>query len=468
MMEKKEPVLTYADIVHSTAGESFSGTRSEGVGSVVADSRECSPGSLFVALPGERTDGHFFIEEALTNGSSLVLLNRRFAEKNKEKISSLAKKTGAGFVVVPDTLRALQELARFHMRRLESVVRVGVTGSSGKTTTKEIVGAILLKAASGFMNRGNLNSEIGLPLSTFSVTRADHYAIFEMGMNHQGEMDVLVDIVRPDVAAITNIGTAHIGLLGSQEAIATEKKKIFACFDGDQTGFIYEDEPFYGFLSRGVRGVVRPYGPRSTPGYRGGTNLGLDGYLLKVGDREARLPLIGIHNLHNALCAVSIADHFGVPLDLVVEGLESVRAISGRGEIVRGPVTIVQDSYNANPEAFERAIDFFDEVAWKGRKIIVAGSMKELGAESLSAHARVGRMLAASSADAVFLFGEEMSAAREAFAARSKPLFFFSDFDELKNEVLSFVHEGDLLMLKASRGMELERLVPDLRKAVQA
>ena len=454
--------MTIVEIIRATGGEVLALGNKGFAASVAVDSRQCSRDSLFVALPGERTDGHLFVEDALRRGTSLSLVNRKFAQENKEKIVLLAERMQAGFIVVSDTLRALQDLARFHMRKLADVVRVGITGSSGKTTTKDLVGSILKRSASTFVSEGNLNSEIGLPLSAFRVQKTDRYAVFEMGMNHQGEMDVLVDIVQPDLAAITNIGTAHIGFLGSKDAIAAEKKKIFVLFDGHQTGFVFEEEPYFSFLKDGIRGSILPYGPTTTPGYEGSVGLGIEGFDLWVRGRPMRLALVGKHNLHNALCAISIAEHLGVPLTDIQEGLEAVRPISGRGEVLRGRITVLQDSYNANPESFAKAVDFLGDLPWEGRKVIVAGSMMELGHASSEAHARVGKLLAGSTADALFLFGAE---AEEIYlqCEGSKPtVFWTTEFAELRRALIDFVREGDLVLLKGSRSMELERLLPDL------
>ncbi len=462
MGSSSAPLLTIVEIIRETGGEVVALGQRGFVSSVAIDSRQCSRESLFVALPGERTDGHFYLAEALRRGSSLSLVNRKFVQENKEKIALLAERTQAGFIAVSDTLRALQDLARFHMRRLSKVTRIGVTGSSGKTTTKDLIGSILQRSASTFASEGNLNSEIGLPLSVFQAKASDRFAVFEMGMNHQGEMDILVDIVRPDIAAITNIGTAHIGLLGSKDAIASEKKKIFSRFNGHQTGFVFEKEAYFSFLKDGIRGSILPYGPTTTPGYEGSVGLGIEGFDLRVRGRPMRLALVGNHNLHNALCAISIAQHLGVSLADVQEGMEAVRPVSGRGEVLRGRITVLQDSYNANPESFAKAVDFLGDLPWEGRKIIVAGSMKELGHESAEAHARVGALLAGSTADALFLFGDEMEAAYLQCANGKPTVFWTTDFDALRKAVREFVKEGDVVLLKGSRSMELERLLPDL------
>lgn len=445
-----------------------SSDRPAGVESVVIDSRTATGGSLFVALHGERTDGHFFLEDAIRRGSLLCLVDRKFAEENKEQILALTLRYGERIIAVADTLEALQNLARFHMRRLKGVVAIGVTGSTGKTTTKEILGSVLLRDTPGFMNRGNLNSEIGLPLSTFSVKTGHRYAIFEMGISHQGEMDVLADIVRPEIAVITNIGTAHVGFLGSQDGIAAEKKRIFSQFDGGQTGFVWEDEPYFAFLSAGVNGRVVPYGARTTPGYSGSEGRGLDGWGLTLDGRRFTLPLVGAHNLINALCAISVARFLGIEPEQIRAGIEAVHPLPGRGRVLRGPVTIVEDSYNANPEAFVRAVDFLRDLPWNGRKVIVAGSMKELGAKSAEAHHSIGEIIRSAQTDAAFLFGEEMEEAYRVLEGSSMRAFWTADFETLAQSLTAYVASGDIVLLKGSRAVALERLVPALQEAVLA
>ena len=183
--------------------------------SVQIDSRHCEPRSLFVPLAGENTDGHLFIPSAVENGSSLCFVNRQYFLNHKEVFSLLAENHTVGFLVVDDCLTSLQNLARHHMRTMDKLTVIGITGSNGKTTTKEIVGAVLSRFDNTFINPGNYNSEIGLPLAVLGIGPEHRYAVLELGMNRAGEMDILVEIAQPRIAAVTNIGIAHVGLLGN-------------------------------------------------------------------------------------------------------------------------------------------------------------------------------------------------------------------------------------------------------------
>ncbi len=458
-----QKLFSVADIAEVTAGAVVRTTSADAaVIGVAVDSRKVRDGYLFVALPGERTDGHEFLGEAAAAGAAALLVSEAQVNQRSSHWSALPAGRGPAVIAAADTLAALQSLARHHMRSATSVVRVGITGSSGKTTTKEILGAILGRAAPTAVNEGNLNSEIGLPLACFGVGSGHRFAIFEMGMNHRGEMDVLADIVRPDAGLVTNIGTAHIGLVGSQEEIASEKKRIFAHFDGSQKAFLPEDEPYRDFLQEGVRGRVILFGPRSTRGYRGSENQGLGGTLIHWEGFRIRFPLFGPHNLANALGAISVASELGVPNAEIRDGLEAVTPLFGRSQIIRGSVTVIMDCYNANPDSMDKALSFVSEVPWDGRKIVVLGGMRELGAGTADAHRALGETLRDSHFDAIRLLGAEMEQAWTALSgsAAAQRTRWHAELSVLGHELGSNLRDGDLVLLKGSRGLEMERLLP--------
>jgi UDP-N-acetylmuramoyl-tripeptide--D-alanyl-D-alanine ligase len=445
----------------------FPAARETEIASVAIDSRAVQPGALFVALAGERADGHQHLGQAMERGARALLVEEGKARAMGDSLREQAASAGTAVVAVADTLAGLQDLARRHMRRLPPITRIAVTGSNGKTTTKEIIGGILSVGSAVAVNEGNLNSEIGLPVACFAVQPAHRYAVFEMGMNRRGEMDILTDIVRPDLALITNVGTAHIGLLGSKQHIAEEKKRIFARFSGSQTGFLNDEEPFSAFLAEGVKGRIVFFGPRSTRGYRGSESQGLDGTLIHWEGFRIRFPLFGPYNVSNALGAISVAQELGVPPAEVRDGLEAVRPLFGRSQIIRGPVTVVFDCYNANPDSMDQALSFLEQLPWPGRKLAVLGGMRELGEEGAEAHRTLGRRLAFSTLDAILLFADEMADAWGELSSgpRGDSCFWTADFNTLTARVRGLLHEGDILLIKGSRGLELERLLPELSAA---
>jgi UDP-N-acetylmuramoyl-tripeptide--D-alanyl-D-alanine ligase len=280
-----------------------------------------------------------------------------------------------------------------------------------------------------------------------------------MGMNRRGEIEELARIVEPAVALITNTGSPHIGILGSRTMIAKEKKNIFSRFSGTERALIPEDDDFTDFLAEGIRGQVVFYGPASFPEWEGVRDLGLGGSEIRWAGEWVRFRLPGKHNLKNALAAAALAREAGAGGDAIRRGLESVKPLFGRSEVVEGPVSVIRDCYNASPESAAGALAFCDGLDWGGRKIYVMGSMLELGDHARKAHEDLGRLLAASGADKVFLFGEEMKTAAEALGrAGRKDFFHAGDMEDLAAALEKYVRPGDLVLLKGSRGNALERL----------
>ena len=440
------------------------------ISTVVVDSRLSVPGALFVALKGERVDGADYAAEALRRGAACVLADF----SRKEELSSLI--AGPGFAKVcaiyaDKPLAALQGLAREHRRRMKGLVRVGVTGSSGKTTTKECIAAILAAAnpaGTVAASSGNLNSDVGMALALFTLKASHRFGVFEMGMNRKGEMDELASMYEPDLALITNVGTAHVGLIGSRQGIAGEKKRIFSRFDGRQTGFVWEGDDFRSFLEEDVAGRVVEFGPGSTLACESAASLGLRGWKMKVGGVDFLYALPGRHNLLDALGAISVAGELGIGPGAIAEGLGSVKPLFGRSELFSGKITLYRDCYNANPDSIRAVLDLCDSVEWPGRRLYVLGSMRELGADSEAEHRAVGSRAASSRAERLFFFGQEMEVAAETCRAggfKPERLFHTNDISVLESAVLSGLKPGDLVMVKASRGLELERLTEAIFRA---
>ncbi len=429
---------------------------------VETDSRNAGPGVLFVALSGERTDGHGFARKASDTGAGSVLVSS--AWWNSQGKSAFAG-SGAVVIAVPDPLVSLQEAATAWRLRFPALERFGVTGSSGKTTAKELLAAMLDGSNSMVKNPGNLNSDIGLPASVFHIRPRHTVAVFEMGINRPGEMDILARIYEPGYALVTNIGTAHIGVLGgTRRAIADEKKKIASRFTGNQVLVIWEEDDFREVLMSGIQGRVYTYGPRTTDGFEGARDLGFDGWAVRYQGIDVRLRIPGAHNLLNALGAMRIASLYGASAQDIAGGLESVSPLPGRTSIVRGEYTVVDDCYNANEESVTAALAFCDALETDARRVYVLGSMKELGAESGAAHARIGTLAAASKAAAILFYGEEMRTAYA--AARIAPshslMHHYEQYEDLEAAMTALAKSGDLILVKASRSMELDRLTARL------
>ncbi len=452
--------LDRGQLLESTRGTLLADAPVWPLDSVVIDSRKAARGALFVALAGARTDGHEHVADAVSRGARCLLIRRDRQELVRERLAA-AGRDAVAVVAVDDTLAGLQDIAARRIARLAGMVKIGVTGSSGKTTTKEAIGSILAQAAPTAISEGNLNSESGLPLALLSAGPEHRYGVFELAVDHPGEMDRLSAILRPDVAVITNIGSAHGEQLGSRDGIAAEKKKIFSRFDGRGTGFVWEGDDYREFLSRDVKGKVLTFGERSTPGYRGSVDLGLDGSAIDWEGLRVHFPLFGPHNLLNALAAVSVAVELGIAPEHVRAGLERVRPLFGRSQVVRGAWTLLVDCYNSNPESLSAVLRFVSGLPWPGRRVAVLGSMLELGAASGAAHEEAGRRLCESRVDRVFLFGEEMKAAEGVCRALCPERLALAtvEIERLIAAVRAELRGGDLVLIKGSRGMALERLL---------
>ena len=461
------------------------GSRTAGFRAVSTDSRQVEKDALFVALPGEKTDGHGFVEAAFKAGAVGALVCKDMIEKYA--LIRGAERKGEGgdtdindnrnnenrvLLIVDNTLKALQLLAKAYLDKFPGLLRIGITGSSGKTTTKEIAAAIIGREKRVVYNRANLNSDIGLPLSVFQVRAEHEVGIFELGMNRRGEIAEIAGVLRPHLALITNVGSAHIGIIGSEAGIAQEKKAIFAFFGSagtgkdnktaNETAFVPAGSAFAGYLCEGVNGNVRLY-PDAAEGsdgvFDGVKDCGIFGWECVFEGERVRFPLPGRHNLENAAAAVALARELGIGREAIAAGLSSVTPLSGRGEVVETEmgghrVTVVNDGYNANPDSMEKALSFFDGTAWNGRKIIVAGEMFELGERSAGEHEKLFLKLNAVKADKKYFFHVSGT------AFQSGDIAVYDDIERLKADIYSDARENDLVLLKGSRVCELERVLP--------
>lgn len=467
MAQDRQYILFTAGELGGMIGAACKGNLDAPIREVVTDSRLVRAGVLFVALRGSRVDGHRFIEDACRAGAAAVMAEMAHKDMALAACRNAGCMDRACLLLVESTLSGLQAAARAYRRRM-NLFRIGVTGSSGKTTTKECIGAILRACYPDntvAMNEGNLNSDIGLALAMFTLRPEHRIGVFEMGMNRKGEMDELVAMYEPDMAVITNIGTAHLGMLGSRQAIAEEKKKIFSRFTGSQRGFIWENDEYRDFLARDVQGTILEFGPKSTRGLEQAVSLGIHGWRLIWKGQSLQFPLPGEHNLLNACAALSVADALALDPPAVARGLASVKPLFGRSELRTGRITVLQDCYNANPESMAAALELVGSLPWEGRKVLVLGSMLELGEEAAEAHRRVLAQAFAINPAAVFAFGEDMAAAAAGLQAQESGtvrLVACTDMQALIETVCDVVQDGDLVLIKGSRGMALERLTEAL------
>ena len=428
-----------------------------GFSSVAIDSRAVKDGSLFFALAGSSQDGHKFVQSAFNSGASGAVVDS--SKLDNFDLINAAKKAGKDLIVVGDTKKGLQDAARVYLEKFPNLKKVGITGSSGKTTTKEITAAIISCEKNTVMNKGNLNSETGLPLSVFEVRAHHEVGVFELGMNRPNEIFEIAEVLKPNVASITNIGSAHIEYFGSKTKIVNEKKCIFKFLKSGDIALIPEKDEFAEELAEGVTGKVKFYGQDNFKEFEGCRSLGLEGTEIIWAGEKVRFALPGKHSLDDAIAAIAIAKEIPVSDNAIIRGLESVKPLFGRLEILNGKrATVIRDCYNANPESAAKSVEFCDSLEWPGRKVYVIADMLELGGSSVSEHEKLGFILSVSEAKKVFLFGNEIKAAVRNMEDNGKSFFYSGDINELSTAIDGYVKKGDLVLLKGSRGCALERL----------
>ena len=445
--------------------------------SVATDSRNVVKNTLFVPLIGEFQNGHKYIPQAVANGASVVLVNRDEATEDFSSFASVV------FIAVDNTLFALQAAARVYAKKVAAnMIRVSITGSSGKTTTKEMLVSVCKehygeKAVA--YTKGNFNSETGLPLSMFQIRGDEKIGIFEMGMNRKNEIGEISGIWQSQYGIITNIGNAHIGILGSRQNIAEEKRKSFDYIPENGAAFIPASDDFADYCTQKVRGKIVRFGktiPQAESGVNFVKSLGLKGTCFTLDGVEITLPLSGDYNFQNALGVVALCKELGISAQEIKRGLEKMTPVSGRMEIkdvkLKSGVgaTLVCDCYNANPDSMEKVINLCSEQSSKeySQKIFILGDMKELGESSVKAHAQIGNAAAKAQASLVILVGPEMKAAADVFDSNTvsnTSLVYFEandkDFYEsAANKILENAKSGALILIKGSHSMALEKLVP--------
>lgn len=419
-------------------------------GGVSTDTRTMEVGAAFFALSGERFNGDQFAVDALAAGASVVVVRKWQG----------GDVGAAAVIVVEDTLLALQQLACWWRRQLDLHV-VGITGSNGKTSTKDFTAAVLGQKFKVCATRGNLNNHIGVPLSVLSATRDDGAAVWEMGMNHSGEIAPLCEIAKPRFGVITNIGTAHIEFLGSRDEIAKEKGMLARSLPEDGMLFLPAICDYHGYLRDRTKAAIVPVGNgrglvrAEQPVFESDStrfNLVIEG----LGTTEVVLPVPGKHMVTNALLAAGVGWKLGLSLEQIADGLSSARLTGGRMNRFdcRG-VQVIDDTYNANPESMAAAIETLSDmpVVNGARKVIVLGRMGELGIHAESAHLKVG-CLARDRGLTLIAVGEGAEGIAEGGDAPH-----FGSFDDAADWLVSEVKEGDVVLFKGSRTATIEKVM---------
>ena len=423
---------------------------------VGTDSRAIKKGQLFVALKGENFDGHEYAAQSLEQGASAVLVS---------KASNVSPA-----VVVEDTRLALGDLAS-HWRAKFDMPVVAITGSNGKTTVKEMLAAILKVAtaddASVLATQGNLNNDIGLPMTMLNLGKQHRYAVLEMGMNHTGELSYLSNLAKPNVALVNNAGTAHIGELGSLEAIANAKGEIFEGLADGGTAIINADDVFANLWKNlASKHQQVTFGLKAKADVTAKYELHAASSDLELiapnGTVKFTLPAPGLHNVSNALAAASAALALNVLLENIATGLSNFAGVKGRLQTKQGfaGAKVIDDTYNANPMSMKAAIDVLKVSA--GQRIFVMGDMAELGADAASMHAEIGAYAKTAGIEKFYALGELTKNAVTAFGANA---MHFGTVEALAESLKSIMNAETTVLVKGSRSMRMERVVDAIQLA---
>ena len=445
----KEIARVCGGILHNCTGE----LQQKEVNSITTDSRKAEPGGLFVAIPGERVDGHRFIPQVMEQNALAVIAEHELPEAEYP------------YIQVKSSLQAVKDIAELYLQNLGIPV-VGITGSVGKTSTKEMIASVLSRRYRTLKTEGNFNNELGLPLTVFRLREEDEIAVLEMGISDFGEMHRLARIARPDTAVITNIGWCHLENLKDRDGILKAKTEIFDFLRKD--GHIVlngDDDKLSGIVDvngiRPVRFGLKPeleyYADEIHP-------LGFQGSRCTLhtpqGTVQVQIPMPGRHMVYNALAGAAVGQLYGLSLDQIREGIENLKPVAGRFHMIEtGKYTVIDDCYNANPVSMEASINILKD--GPGRRVAVLGDMGELGTEEKELHARVGVCAGKSGIDALYCAGP-LSAETARAAEKINPgmeIRHFSGRDELLGELPGLLKDGDTILVKASHFMEYGKIV---------
>ncbi|MBG7609423.1 MAG: UDP-N-acetylmuramoyl-tripeptide--D-alanyl-D-alanine ligase [Anaerolineae bacterium] len=469
-------MLTLADVI-----EALTNTRPAGYEKVIADvainSRECVPGALFIAMPGQRVDGHDYVSEAFKRGADFAIVQKDLPLdiplvdlRQDVPIDNNLDFNTPLLIRVDNSLTALQGVARFWRSKLDLRV-VAITGSVGKSTTKEVVASVLKQKFITLKNIGNLNNEIGLPLTILGLTEDHDYAVLEMGLYVPGEIEFLCDLAKPHVGVVTNVGTVHAERAGSQEAIAQGKSELVQALppEPDGVAILNYDDPWVRDMAKNTKAKIFYYGLDSNADLWADQveGLGLEGirFCLHYGKEKLflKVPLIGRHSVHTVLRAVAVGLVENLTWQEIITGLrtehEQLRLVAVRA---KNDALLLDDTYNASPQSVMAALNLLDEL--KGHKIAVLGDMLELGPYEKSGHQKIG-LRAAEVADKLIAVGELGNIVAE--AARSAGLsdnqvMTFDNVDQAIVYLQEHLQTDDIVLIKGSHSMRMDRIVATL------
>ncbi|EHG33006.1 UDP-N-acetylmuramoyl-tripeptide--D-alanyl-D-alanine ligase [Enterocloster clostridioformis] len=473
--------ITVKELLEATGGNLLLGQEDQHAGHISLDSRKMEGDDLFVPIVGERVDAHLFLCQAIASGAAAVFTSehhrwedvkasvRQQCGGNREQEK---KALGAAWIEVPDTKKALQDLGSFCRKRL-TLPLVGITGSVGKTTTREMIAEALSAGFLVYKTPGNSNSQVGVPITIAEIPQSAEIGVIELGMSEPGEMERISRVARVDCAVITNIGVAHIEQLGSQEHILEEKLHIQDGMPAEGILFLNGDDPLLASVvpKEGRKRVL--YGLGRDCDYRAEDLYLEEGYPVFTavhGDRSVRvrLQVMGSHMVSNAMAALAVADTYGLSMEKAALALGQFKGYKGRQQIFQwGGVTVIDDSYNASPVSMKAGLEVLASVKGEGRRIAVLADMKELGLEAVRFHEEIGAYIGEHPLDMVLLLGELASCIGSGMdAARAvTPHIEMDRLAQVEEWLDEHIREGDCILFKGSNSMKLSEAVRHLKEA---
>lgn len=458
--------LTKADIlkIPHTEAMGFTGVKTFSVVGVSIDSRTICAGDLFIAIRGEQFDGHNFISKAVEAGAALIVVNQRWAENNAAMMVSITIPR----LVVEDTTLALGALANIYRKKFDIPILV-VGGSNGKTTTKEMIRNVLSTKYSVLCTEGNLNNHIGVPETLFRLDKKHDIAVVEIGTNHPGEIEYLCSIVEPTHGILTNIGREHLEFFGSLDGVAKAEAELFSWLAAHHgVAFVNGDDEYLPALAKKIKKRI-VFGFSAKDAAVKASSLTMDevaraSFLVKPKGKRVIKISVGVpgeHNAKNALAATAVGLHFKIAPATIQRVLETFQAANKRMQVIQtGGITILNDTYNSNPDSVLVALATLKSVNTAGRRIAVLGDMLELGTHAEMLHKQIGKMAAGCRVDILLTYGKLSHATYQAATTVTKSHF------ELKPVLIKFLSEivaaGDVVLVKGSRGMKMEEVVASL------
>ncbi|RKY47833.1 MAG: hypothetical protein DRP86_07225 [Candidatus Neomarinimicrobiota bacterium] len=423
------------------------------------DTREINPGDLFCALKGEKTDGHEFVDEAINKGAVAAMVSEK-AVRQKPALKNYP------LVICANTYQGLQELAQVHATHLSTKI-IAVTGSAGKTSTRQLIAHVLSGAYEISQSRKNFNNEIGVPISVLDIRPETDYAVLEMGAGHVGDITKLCRIIRPDYALITSISEAHIEGFGSLKNVQKGKFELFDNTREDGTLFINLDDPLIAqYPDTDKKRITYSMKRDAAVTLQIFDIDSLGRYILDFQGTQIYLHSLGFGSAQNALAACAVAQTLDIPITQIKRKLEEFEPPAGRGNIInQDGITLVNDTYNANPLSVSMAIKTMHEMKPRGKRIFVLGDMLEMGGLSRLSHENIGAQIASSQIDYLFCYGPEtLQTVKTARMLDMTNAIHFDTLESLINTLKTLQKEGDVIYVKGSRGMTMERVINHLTK----